>query len=323
MAIYSVTHNADLDGIASAAMLVRRFGIPLSHVSFVGHGNESAARVYRLAASAQRGDVLIVTDLGLNKGAVAAYADAVKELKRRDAHIIWIDHHHWNPDALAAVGTNCDLFVGGENTMFCAAELVYKLLCAGDNVSARLARITHFADFNLKTRRYGAALRSIAYAITYANFSRDNSAALLRHILKDLADGALMTTRIARYDRLYRRKAERNIAALINSTQVLKCGVYRIGIGFGRMLQSTAACAAMTERFGLDIAVFVDTQKAAAKLRSVKGVSALALASEMGGGGHPQACGFQLDAGRFNSFDRNGRRRCVAVLADAASRVYA
>ena len=89
MKIYNVTHGSDLDGMASAALLVQYYGIPLKNIAFINHGGkiyeEALTFIKNIKGS---GNLLIISDFGIIPPLYPTMRDAIRGFKQRGNNII-------------------------------------------------------------------------------------------------------------------------------------------------------------------------------------------------------------------------------------------
>ena len=147
MKIYQLTHSSDLDGMASAALMRHYYGIPLDRIFFANYDGE----IFKDAVSAikgikGKGDLLLISDFGMNAKNVKPMKDALQRFKAQGNYVIWLDHHPWTELETKELAKVCDILVNGELTS-CGTELVYKFLCKRDAFGDKLVAITHLADF--------------------------------------------------------------------------------------------------------------------------------------------------------------------------------
>ena len=316
----TITHATDIDGIGSAALLKMRYGIPDSRQFFTDYSPTGIEYVFeQLRKVHMGGDNLFIADLGLNKGTVRIFSEMIRFIKRNGGHVVWFDHHPWDAESISRVASLCDIAIIGENSRHCATEITHRELGFTDHFTSDFARVVHYSDFNIKPRdkkdreTIGIYALSIAHYNTMSIRRRDAKLHRLAGIISSGRpyDAQVKSDALA-FERINNERIEKMVARL----HVGK----RIAVGFSSEIQSTQACAAVMKKSGKDIAVYVNLKKGKCHIRS-RIADCSALASTLGGGGHPHAAGFDIDMGRFGRLKtEDGKRKLVDYIDSAAAR---
>ncbi len=296
--IYNITHIADFDGVASASMLVHYLNLPVDHILF---GNHQAKDFERLTEAINKvsikNSVVLFTDLSINDVSIPTIKAIIERLKSDNNEIAWIDHHQWSDTALKEVGELCIYMIAGENPKYCAAELVFNNLFSqtiqNDDFGPKIAEIAHYADFNLKSDKYDALLYSLAGSIAYINDSV-NPEEQLREMISYVSKGDIDNPVVKEAYAKYLQESGENIKELEKSTSSFYAGSIKVGIGYGKGIGSTQACAIIEQKEHSGISIFINKENGKISLRSIKGLECLPLAVALGGGGHPQAAGGEV-----------------------------
>jgi oligoribonuclease NrnB/cAMP/cGMP phosphodiesterase (DHH superfamily) len=302
LSIYNVTHGSDLDGIASAALLVHYYGVPLKNIAFINHsGMAYDDGLSFIKGIRGRGNLLIISDFGIIKPLYPTMLDAVRTFKKNGNRIIWLDHHPWKDHILRGISRYCDVIVAGENRDYCGAELVYKLLCKNDSYGKRLTRITHLADFALRSgsKRENHLVDKIGYAIKHMGNERARNPRLLK-LVKCIADGDIDSKFMNAAYASYRKRADPELRKLRKTVNTIETHGIRIGVGFGKRISHQEACMMMLEKMGYDVAIYISSETGHSSIRSRRdskswGVDSSHIAFALDGGGHPLASGFSLE----------------------------
>ncbi len=296
-----MTHGSDLDGIASAALLVHYYGVPLRNIVFINHGgriyDDALAYIKNIKGG---GNLLVISDFGIIPPLYKKMLAAVKKFDRNGNRIIWLDHHPWRDYILKGISRHCSVMVAGENRDFCGAELVYRLLCKRDAYGDRLTRVTHLADFALKSGRKGEDLLvdKMGYAIKYLGNDRAKNPKLLK-LVSAIASGDIDSRFMNGVYKKYRKVADPQLKKLRKDLEIIETNGLRIGVGFGRKISHQEACMMMLEKMKCDIAIYISSETGHSSIRSMRdagswGVDSSAIAIALDGGGHPLASGFSL-----------------------------
>ena len=317
-----VSHRRDFDGIASAAEMLKVFGSRIKLMLFTNPSTNEFLDAMKRLEGFGRGTV-VIADISINSGTVPELHEMLEGLEERGSELIWLDHHPWPAGASEIVGEHARLLVCGENPMFSGAELVYENLCNGDGTCRRLAELAHITDFNLKPDddALDLTLMRLSRIIAFLDSGDSESDSMRAELVRELAAGRTGGPVIERLDSLYKKSEAENLESLNATMRSERVPGHVVGIAFAHNLQSNMACDIIRERTGADICVFVTTKDGAAHVRSGAGIDSSALASALGGNGHPQASGF-TPKGDFHGFGAKGIAAYSELVFDAAKAAY-
>ncbi len=299
--VISITHMSDIDGIGSAALLKMKYDIPDNRQFFADYSVKSLEGVFgKLKRIYKKGDMLVIADLGLNKGTISIFSSIVKLFKNNGGRVAWFDHHPWSGEAIEKVASLCDIAIIGENRKHCATEITHRELGFTDNFTKNFARVVHYSDFNIRPKKkedyetVGTYALSIAYYNTLDEKKRD---ANLHNIVNVLCSGKL-TDRKMRSDAIrFDTTNKKRIKGMLSDLHVGKVAA----VGFSKDIQSTSACAAVMKKSRKDVALYINIDKGRGHIRS-KITDCSSLAVGLGGGGHPHAAGFDVDMKKYGGF---------------------
>ncbi|MCW6159592.1 MAG: hypothetical protein LVQ95_00680 [Candidatus Micrarchaeales archaeon] len=331
MKIYNITHSSDIDGLASAALLAHCYGMPARNVFFSQpSGKQFEDSVKLIKRLAGKGNLLVLTDLAMNKSNNKKMAEALSSFKRKGNSIIWLDHHSWDQSSVNALSKYCDIIVMGE-LPFCGADLVYRLLCEKDAVGGELARIAHFADFAIYPKRYEKLIWNINYTQKILGTDDRIDSPKLRRLVSLLSMGRYDDRYITSVAKAYIRRSKPYMDALMKNATAANVNGVRIAVGFSKKISNQVACIDMLKRFRADVAVYVPTDTGHCSIRCqsridrkrmvrVGGVDGARLARTLGGNGHPLASGFAIEVGR--GLTEDGIERIRNLIIEKARDVY-
>lgn len=264
---------------------------------------------------------IIFSDLSINDKSISSITNILTILKKKGNTIIWFDHHPWSPKAKEAVSKLCDFIICGENPKYCASELVYKTMSKHGTSAERIAKTAHLTDFNLRTESNKHLLDMLASAISFINYNSNNEENL-RKLVKIISNLDFENGFIKEKYSLYNTESEKNIELLKENMIAFNVNGYKMGIGYSKHLQSTAACATIEEELGTDMELFINTNNKHVSMRSRKGVDCSILAKALNGGGHPQASSIEIEDKTY--FDNGDRlSELIKSLIRKAEEVYA
>ncbi|MEM0149499.1 MAG: DHHA1 domain-containing protein [Candidatus Micrarchaeaceae archaeon] len=299
--LYNVTHMSDLDGISSAALLFKFFSMPLEHVYFTDYKLDTIKGVSESIDSLNlKGAAIIISDFSSNKANTEAMKEFLSRQKSKGNMLIWLDHHPWLEDSLASMSQLLDFGIAGENSAYCATEIIYKVLCENadtDGTGRKIAETAHIADFNLAPPPpLGDTSPNTGLAINYyAHIDKEKLNEGLRGLVKDVADLKYESSRFANATALYRKMAEAEFEKLKKGMKQIDAYGIKTVIGFGRLMHATSTCSMLHELTGADLVIYIRVDEKAVSLRSWGDVDCSKIAFNMRGGGHPHAAAFRID----------------------------
>jgi len=324
-----MTHSVDMDGMASAALLVRNLGMPVENTIFINYGGETFEHAMSSLSKIEgSGNILVISDFCLTDLLIKRMEGELQSFRKKGNRILWIDHHPWSTKALRSAKRYCDLLIVGENPYFCGAELVYRLLCKKDKFCDELTRITHLSDFWLrsKSKRDNDLVDKIAFGLKQLRSGSGRDTAL-RDFVSELAAGNIDCKIINDAYSKYERKTRPILVEMLSSCSVIRVSGIKIGIGFGTVLAAQEACMAIIERKRCDVGIYIDSKSLHGSIRSVRdeqtwGVDILELAESISGGGHALAAGFSFEGSGHQTDTMEGRRALVDEIRRNAERIY-
>ena len=320
--IYCVTHKTDMDGVASAAMMHKFYGVPTERMKFMEYSLASYNEIVEwLTGKDISNSALLFSDVGFNPDAFPLLRPALMMLKQKGNLVVWLDHHPWSPEQITFCSENLSYMVVGENRLMCGTDLVYNILCKGedkDGSGMKLAELAHTMDFNLRSKSTDQLTFRLARAITYMLWDKQNTESYLRKLVPVIAEMDFGNRLIVNSERKYLEEEKANIVELLSGAKTFMAAGHSITVGFGKRLQSNAACEALMSKEGSDIAAFVNYSEGRCAMRSKSGVDCSYIAKAMGGNGHPQAAGFPAIPSEYSGFDAKGRAKFIKTLMRAA-----
>lgn len=317
MKFISLTHAADIDGVASAALISIKYKMSVERVFFSNYSKEDLSYVEKSMQRFLKDDpvTLFITDLGMNTNLIPDFLRIINKVKAKGGRVIWFDHHPWKPDMIKKVASKCDFAIIGENPKFCATEITYRNLKLSGSFLEKLVKLVHYADFALDSHDKGThnTIGTYAMSITYFNnmphAKRDRE---LRHLVKLLTQQKFKDKRVIDAAKTFENLNNKRIKSMVKR-------LYPAGntasIGFSMPIQSNQGCAAIRKESGKDICIYVNTEVGKASLRSVKADTSI-LSHSFGGGGHPHASGFNIDMKKFHNFKTEKDKRAFALAIE-------
>ncbi len=328
--MYNLTHSSDLDGMASAAMLVHYFKLPIENVIFINYGGELFGEALRFVERISgSGHILVISDFGASEPAIGSIARSLSSFRRKGNRIIWVDHHPWSNSSVLKMSKLCDVMVVGENKDFCGAELVYRLLCGKSAFGDKLAEITHLADFALKSRseKMNRLVDKLSYSIKYLGAEGAIDNPKLRELVLELSAGKMESKLVNRAYSVYKKETAPYMRELLDAAEILTINGIRIAVGFGIKLSHQEACMAMMEKLDCDISIYVNKDNGNSSIRSRRdsagwGIESMQISMKFGGGGHPLASGFSLYGKGYDLEEKGQRQKVTETIRGMCEGLY-
>jgi oligoribonuclease NrnB/cAMP/cGMP phosphodiesterase (DHH superfamily) len=281
--VWVVTHTADLDGMASAAIAVEGEGEDAIERVFLADYGEEYVNALEVSVKPAPGDTVIIADIGCDKKNLSKWVSVVSGWKSRGARVLWLDHHTWDDDCVRAVGDVVDLLTHDTEGK-CAAEVVLEHMGrAGDPTASRLAELAHDSDFNLKREPLAGMLSRL---IAYYNYLGGRGDDLKLRLIHSLSLGILWTVEMDIQAREYEEILRQDYDRLLMS-RVREVNGYRVVVGLRSAYGATEASNVLYQKFHYDIAFIVLLNQGWLSIRSERDdVNTKAIGEAFGGGGH-------------------------------------
>ena len=275
--VVSISHSIDPDGIGSQAIIFRYFReLNIEPVGFLAD-YYNFVEVFE-KATAEKPDVFIVSDIGVNGTFLYEIIEPLKNLKARK---IWIDHHKISDEHRELLLEAIDEFV--HDTKVCAAELVQQRFMPEDEISKQIAKIGHNGDFDIDDR-----LANIFYTlIDYHRYSMDDLLEVREMFAKgDFEDEKLTNAYLEAYKVF---EAERDRIKV--KRKILTLGDKTVAVAESALLPRGKVTKFLSEIGAQDIYLAIDTTNFRIGLRS-DNIDVAIVARKFGGGGHKHRSGF-------------------------------
>lgn len=266
-----ISHRKDLDGIASAAILKRAF--PDASVLLIDYDNIRAT--FRSLESVR--EEVYVADLNIGAAEKKSLQSIAKIAK--NARILWLDHHNWDPAVRKDAEKHITLVVNRDK---CAAEVVFDFFGEGDSVDAKIARFARDQDFYTK-KIYDANRISDMIAARYDNIK------FLLSLVGMLSRGTFWKDEFDEIRNAYIAKKEKLLSESIGD--ITYYGNFAVTLS-NPLVPSGEIAKETIEKKRIDVLVILDPMgRISFRRRKGSSVDLSAIAREFGGGGHPYAAG--------------------------------
>ena len=275
--VVSISHSIDPDGIGSQAIIFRYFReLKIEPIGFLADYH-NFVEVFQQALS-ENPNVLIISDIGINK---SYFYEIIEPLKKLEARKIWIDHHKISKKERTVLLDAIDEFI--HDTKYCAAELVQKRFMPNDEISKKIATIGHNGDFDVPDR-----LSNIFYTlIDYYRQSMKDLVKVREMFAKgDFEDEEFINCYLEAY-KVFEAERDR----IKNTKKVITIAGLTIAVAESDLLPRGKVTKFLSEIGAQDIYLAIDTTNFRIGLRS-DNFDVAALAAKFDGGGHKHRSGF-------------------------------
>ncbi len=152
--IISITHEHDLDGLGSQAIIKRYFdffytGEKQEFKQFFAHYLDFVEKVKKILTSDYLPSQLIITDIGFNEDFKELFPK-LEEAKKKDCRILWFDHHLVSNEIKEKIKHFTFLYMN--DPLSCAAEIVKDYYLPNDLIAIKIAELARDSDF--KTNKF-------------------------------------------------------------------------------------------------------------------------------------------------------------------------
>ena len=161
--IVSITHEHDLDGLGSQAIIKRYFNLnqeihPDEIRCFYAHYIDFVEKVSNILDSKSLPSHLIISDIGFNEDFVDLFS-VFKNAKKQGCKILWFDHHI--VDDLIKEKIRNLVYIYSNDTKKCAAEIVKDYYLPDDSIASKIAEFARDTDFRTDVYKLASDLQLI------------------------------------------------------------------------------------------------------------------------------------------------------------------
>ncbi|UCC19021.1 MAG: hypothetical protein JSV62_13075 [Promethearchaeota archaeon] len=184
--IISITHELDLDGLGSQA-IVRRFFVRIERENidkiklYYAHYKNFIDVIKKTLDVITPSGYLIISDIGFNDEFLNLFP-LFKEIKKKNCKIFWFDHHIIDEQIEKKLINCIDVYINDQNR--CSAEIVKDYYLRDDSIAIKIASFSRDSDFHTKLYNTATNLQSII-AFNRGNESNGNK----RKIVELMSEG--------------------------------------------------------------------------------------------------------------------------------------
>lgn len=286
--IVILTHG-DIDGIASAAILLRYLRIKMNvkdeNIELIFTGPSALPEKLKELINSNV-KTIYITDISINIKNSENTKGIIKKLNSEGKRIIWINHHQWSIEDINEIMKSVESIVV-EKTLS-TARIVYEKFMKEDDISRKIAEYAD--DIDALTDKFDESF--ILRALSFKNGWKEK-------LIMKFSNGIFWDEEISREAEKVKRIAERDINEAYKKTKIYET---KSGLKFGLIdLRGTETpkswlAKRISEKFNLDFTIVWRKDYAISIYigNKSKNINLLKIAEEFGGGGHPFACGFRI-----------------------------
>ena len=161
--IVSLTHEHDLDGLGSQAIIQRHFRLssdfPYDEVSYYFADYTNFVEKINIILSTESvPSQLIISDLGFNDSFKEIFPH-FKEAVKRGCKISWFDHHIVDESIKEEIRSLIHVYVNDPER--CAAEIIKENFMKNDPIASKIAEFARDTDFRTNKFKLASDLQSI------------------------------------------------------------------------------------------------------------------------------------------------------------------
>ncbi|MBD3212163.1 MAG: hypothetical protein GF311_06085 [Candidatus Lokiarchaeota archaeon] len=163
MKITSLTHEVDLDGIGSQAIIKRYFTIKENiknediHL-FYAHYTNFKQKIKEILDVSNKPDIFIITDIGFNEGFAELFS-LFKKSMNSGCKIYWFDHHIVENSVVRRLKNLLEIYLNDDQK--CSAEIVKDYYLPDDMIAQEIAKYAHDTDFGDNNYKIASQIQSI------------------------------------------------------------------------------------------------------------------------------------------------------------------
>ena len=155
--IVSLTHEHDLDGLGSQAIILRYYRVKREIKKeeiklFYAHYLDFKEKIKTILDKKDLPDELIISDIGFNDDFVNLF-NLFERAKSKGCKISWFDHHIVDEKIKKEISKFCKIYINDPKR--CAAEIVKDYFLPSDPIAIKISQYARDTDF--KTKKYPIA----------------------------------------------------------------------------------------------------------------------------------------------------------------------
>lgn len=161
--IVSITHEHDLDGLGSQAIIKRYFDFFYNREKqefkqYFAHYLDFVEKVKKILSSDYLPSQLIITDIGFNEDFKELFP-ILEEAKNKGCRILWFDHHLVSNEIKEKIKNLTFHYIN--DPLMCTAEIVKDHYLPNDSIALKIAELARDSDFKTNKFQFADELQLI------------------------------------------------------------------------------------------------------------------------------------------------------------------
>ena len=161
--IVSLTHEHDLDGLGSQAIIRRYFNLTSENrnneiIYYFADYTDFVEKINAILSTESIPSQLIITDMGFNDLFNEVFSK-FRKAAEKGCQICWFDHHIVDESIKEEIRSLVQLYIN--NPEQCAAEIVKDYYLKNDQIASKIAEFARDTDFRTKNYKIASNLQSI------------------------------------------------------------------------------------------------------------------------------------------------------------------
>ncbi|MEM0094801.1 MAG: DHH family phosphoesterase [Candidatus Micrarchaeaceae archaeon] len=303
--IIIISHRNDLDGISSAALMVR-YATKYRKLPFyiaLKDYDDKEGMIDDIIISASDSEIFIL-DLSVNQSAINETAKKLRVLKKNGNKIYWIDHHQATSRIASELERIIDVFdVGPDN--FAASEMVYDRIYVKNGINDGHAKMLSLLgrDADLMELKHKITPKLMAI-IDYYNYIDGGSTfypdlvqltlSLAMPKIESKEDELLDDTRLGQV-RYYESLKNSEVRKVLDAVEIFKAGKFSFALfNYTTLFSGSQISTYVLNANNVDASIGFNELGKCSVRRKNENIDCAEIASQFGGGGHKFAAGFFL-----------------------------
>ena len=271
--IIAISHREDLDGIGSAALLVKKFNdkidiILSNYKNYERELKQVLKKDYKL---------IIIADLGFNEGLEVI----IQALINSKAKIIWFDHHHLPTKYKNTLKDHVELVRSEDETV--TAELINAYYFEDDKITTQIANLAHLSDNKMQDKTSD----KLGLVIDGSQDSEEDLLKIVSLLLKGDFDNSWINQRYEQLQELYKSDYDK----IIERVEEHHVGDIKILISWSDLVTASRISQYFMMIYNPDIAIGIQAKTRQVNIKSKKYIIRQ-ICRAFHGGGHDHRAGF-------------------------------
>lgn len=296
--VVSVSHEEDIDGLASASVLIR--SVIVDRIFLTNYHVDKWRYVSReISDLCERyGDLEIyITDLNLSTEMINTLDNA---LRRCSKHVYWIDHHKWSIESIELTDSLGYFTRYGDKNFTATENLARYLGVSEDPVVKLLSELSRDSDFGYMRHVLTQPLTNIIRYTVYVSRNKF----LLKRLVKKFSRGVLWDQEINDVWVEASRYIEKALSKALDSKRIIEDRKRILFIYSEPVLSSKIILSSISD-LDYDLAVVVYSNGSVTISRNRDDIDCSLLARALGGGGHEHIAGAQIKKSLAKDFNES------------------